>query len=341
MTNAQLSDTIVRAARQAVADACAVCREVQQKCDEVRSVTKDDRSPVTVADFASQAVIAHRLRELDSELRLVGEENADALRATPALLEHVHRAVKRVWPEATTDAVLEAIDLGGADGGAGSFWTLDPIDGTKGFLRGQQYAVSLGFVENGVPTLGVLGCPNLSPDFSRSFDDPDTSGVLYVATLGAGVEECPADDANASATTVRRSPFDTSGPVRICESVEKAHSSHDATQQILDQIGKARDPQRLDSQCKYAVVARGQADAYLRMPTKKGYIERIWDHAAGAIVATESGCIVTDVRGGTLDFSHGRGLDRNLGIVCAPAPLHEELIDAIRSLKLDRPPEER
>lgn len=341
MTSAQLSETMIDAARSAVADACAVCRDVQMNCDEVRSVTKDDRSPVTVADFASQAVVAHRLRELDPSLRLVGEENADALRAAPALLSHVVRAVRRVWPDASDDAVIEAIDLGGADGGAGAFWTLDPIDGTKGFLRGQQYAVSLAFVENGQPTLGVLGCPNLSADFTRSFDDPDPIGVLYVAARGAGVEECRADDPNASVETVQRSPFDASGAVRICESVEKAHSSHDATHHILERIGRSRDPQRLDSQCKYAVVARGQADAYLRMPTKKGYIERIWDHAAGAIVATESGCVVTDVRGEALDFSLGRGLERNLGVVCAPAPLHGELINAIRELELDQPPENR
>lgn len=341
MTNAQLSETIVNAARRAVADACAVCREVQLNCDEVRSLTKDDRSPVTVADFASQAVIAHRLRELDPDLRLVGEENADALRAAPALLEHVVRAVRRVWAEASGDDVLEAIDLGDADGGAGAFWTLDPIDGTKGFLRGQQYAVSLAYLDNGAPTLGVLGCPNLSADFTRPYDDPDPVGVLYVAALGAGIEGSPADDPDASITTVQRTPFDPNAAVRICESVEKAHSSHDATQLILDRLGRSRDPQRLDSQCKYAVVARGQADAYLRMPTKKGYVERIWDHAAGAIVATESGCAVTDIRGEPLDFSRGRGLDRNLGVVCAPGPLHGELIDAIHELKLDRPPEDR
>ena len=94
MTNAALSETMLSVARRAVADACVVCRAVQREIERVRSVTKDDRSPVTVADFASQAVIAHRLREIDPSLQLVGEENADALRATPALLEHVVRAVR-------------------------------------------------------------------------------------------------------------------------------------------------------------------------------------------------------------------------------------------------------
>lgn len=341
MNTAQLSHPMVDVARKAVIDACAVCREVQRNGDKVRSVTKDDRSPVTVADFASQAIIAHRLQELDAGLKLVGEENADALRAAPALLDHVVDAVRCVWSDATPESVVEAIDLGGADGGAANFWTLDPIDGTKGFLRGQQYAVSLAYLEQGQPTLGVLGCPNLSADFNREFSDPDPTGVIYVAVKGAGVEQHAATDGgNATSLESRTGPAD-GAPVRVCESVEKAHSSHDATQQILDRIGRSRDPQRLDSQCKYAVVARGQADAYLRMPTKKGYVERIWDHAAGALVATESGCQVTDVRGAPLDFTQGRGLERNLGVVCAPAPLHGELIEAIGALKLDQPPESR
>lgn len=338
MTNAQLSESVMTVARRAVADACAVCRAVQRDIERVRSVTKDDRSPVTVADFASQAVVAHRLREIDPSLQLVGEENADALRDAPPLLEHVVRAVRSVWPDATDEAVIEAIDLGGAEGGAGAFWTLDPIDGTKGFLRGQQYAVSLAHVENGAPTLGVLGCPNLSADFSRSFDDPDPVGVIYVAAAGSGVEELPADDPDSAPKSVRPEPRDPNAAIRLCESVESGHSDHDATAQILERLGRGRDSARLDSQCKYAVVARGQADAYLRMPTKKGYVERIWDHAAGAIVATETGRVVTDILGKPLDFGKGRGLEGNLGVVCARPDLHRELIEAIRALQLDRPP---
>jgi 3'(2'), 5'-bisphosphate nucleotidase len=86
---------------------------------------------------------------------------------------------------------------------------------------------------------------------------------------------------------------------------------------------------RLDSQCKYAVVARGQADVYLRLPSKKGYVERIWDHAAGSLIASEAGCIVTDIAGNPLDFSHGRGLEANKGVVVAPANLHPRIIAAI------------
>jgi 3'(2'), 5'-bisphosphate nucleotidase len=89
---------------------------------------------------------------------------------------------------------------------------------------------------------------------------------------------------------------------------------------------------RIDSQCKYAVVARDQADAYLRLPTRKGYVEKIWDHAAGSIIATEAGAIVTDVAGQPLDFTRGTRLEANRGVVCASAGLHADLIAAIQRL---------
>ena len=127
------------------------------------------------------------------------------------------------------------------------------------------------------------------------------------------------------------------GPIRVCESVEAAHSKQSDTQRIIEALGGAGTPARLDSQCKYAIVARGQADAYLRMPTRKGYVEKIWDHAAGAIIATEAGAIVTDITGASLDFGHGRRLETNRGVVCAAADLHPRIIETIAELGIGDP----
>ena len=193
------------AARFAVAEACHVCRKVQERLASVRSMLKDDKSPVTVADFASQAVVARTLAERLGSVNLVAEEDADELRAqiasgNTAYAEAVLEGVRAAWPNATLDEVLEAIDLGGADPATDDFhgfWTLDPIDGTTGFLRGEQYAVSLAWIEAGSPVIGVVGCPNLSADFSRPFDDPDPHGCIYLAAAGEGVYETPADDVEA------------------------------------------------------------------------------------------------------------------------------------------------
>jgi 3'(2'), 5'-bisphosphate nucleotidase len=327
------------AALLAVAEAAIVCRAVQQKMDDVRSLTKDDRSPVTVADFASQAVVARRLREALGDVPLVAEEASEALRKPDhsAVLLSVVDAVQCVWPGATAGEVVDAIDLGDDDGSGERFWTLDPIDGTKGFLRGGQYAVSLGLISGASPIAGFLACPNMSAEFGAPFDEPSGLGQVFQAIAGQGVSS-GGGVASAGVTPkiapISRSERGAGEPVRMCESVEAAHSKHDAAQQVLERIGLGSTSVRLDSQAKYAVVARGQADVYLRMPTRKGYVERIWDHAAGALCATEAGCVVTDITGAALDFSHGRGLETNRGIICADAGLHGRIVQAIADLGL-------
>ena len=69
----------------------------------------------------------------------------------------------------------------------GRYWTLDPIDGTKGFLRGDQYAVALGLIDDGEVILGVLGCPNLpNSDGSRGaiFSAVEGSCEAFYGALG-------------------------------------------------------------------------------------------------------------------------------------------------------------
>ena len=153
-----------------------------------------------------------------------------------------------------------------------------------------------------------------------------------MAVAGDGVAEASAIEGEDDRTMITRLEHSEGEPISTCESVESEHSKHDDTQKILDYLGGAGEPARLDSQCKYAVVARGQADAYLRLPTKKDYVERIWDHAAGSLVAIEAKCAVSDIHGKSLDFGHGRGLEKNRGIVVAPAKLHGRIIGAIKEL---------
>jgi len=334
-------------AREAVLEAAAVCRAVQGQLESVKQVLKDDKSPVTVADFAAQAVVCRRLQEAFGSFELVGEEDAGELReqiraGNGAVAEAVLVAVRGVWSDATLEDVLDAIDLGNSEGTGDAHWTLDPIDGTKGFLRGQQYAVSLGWIEKGEVTLGALACPNLSRDFSAAFDRADAGGSVYVAARGEGVREWACSrDADGEGKAVERAAWE-GGAVSVCASVEKAHSNVSDTDRVLGLIeekgwGTTGEPARLDSQCKYAVVARGQADAYLRLPTKKGYVEKIWDHAAGSLIAEEAGAVVTDIHGEPLDFSRGKGLSANSGVVCAAAGLHGKVVEAIGELGIKAP----
>jgi len=335
---------LMEAGREAVCAAAIVTNQVQNALDEVRSLTKDDKSPVTVADYAAQAVVGKILRERLGDVILVGEEDSAFLRDedNAVFLNATLAAVREVWPEATADSLLEAVDVGSGDTHHRHFWTLDPIDGTKGFLRDQQYAIALGYIEGDTPTVGVMGCPNLPVDMSEPLDVPSEHGCMYAAIKGVGVYEAPCDDPTGEMIRITRLDHMEGEPISVCASVEKAHSNVSDTDRVLAYISEKHnievgEPARLDSQAKYAVVARGQADAYLRLPTRPGYVERIWDHAAGCCIACEAGAFVTDIFGRNLDFSHGRGLEKNKGVICAPPRVHGRIIEAIEALGIQPP----
>ncbi len=321
-------------ALQAVALSSRIAREVQQSLEKVRQITKDDRSPVTVADFAVQAVIALELFEDDETTLIVGEEKADVLRQPEQakVLEAVVEVVRTVWPSITPEEVLGAIDRCDHDATGDSYWALDPIDGTKGFLRSQQYAIALGRIEAGKVTAGVIGCPNLPASHSRPLEVADDTGVMYAAAIGEGAYEVSTEYPDTEPLRVLSADYEAGNSIRVCESVEKGHSKQSDTARIIEALGSSSSPVRLDSQCKYGVVARGQADAYLRLPTSGEYVEKIWDHAAGSVIATEAGAMVTDITGSPLDFTQGRRLEKNRGIICAATSLHGSIIEAIDKL---------
>lgn len=133
---------------QAVHKACLVCETVRKSKDK-SSLKKEDHSPVTIADFASQAIINMAIQSAYPSDRIVGEEDSQELRADPDLLSRVAGLVCDVC-DVDKDQILHAIDIGALEAGDFSrYWAVDPIDGTKGFLRGDQYAVAVGLVENG------------------------------------------------------------------------------------------------------------------------------------------------------------------------------------------------
>lgn len=142
------------------------------------TVSKSDASPVTIGDFGAQALIIAALKKNFPDDEIVAEEEAAKLREDDSLAEHVWNLVKgtRLDDEKaekevlggsvqSKDEMLDLIDKGDSKGGrSGRIWAIDPIDGTKGFLRGGQYAVCLGLMVDGDVKVGVLGCPNLPVD---------------------------------------------------------------------------------------------------------------------------------------------------------------------------------
>ena len=477
----------VSAALLSVLVACRAARSVQPSglVDDdhdvdgggVGTASKGDSSPVTIGDYACQALALDVLGDAFPFDAYVAEEGSDALRNdgddddddddTRLLADRVLEVANRgaISTMMDADRLLRAIDRGGrgtddamlssssseevGDDGGGEgrrrrrVWCLDPIDGTKGFLRGRfgggQYCVALALLEDGVPVLGVLGCPNLpgppsssgggggrSPSHdgggpsssaaaaaaaavmpfgkwseeeidkekkesmtrgvsssrpSTFFPSTSSRGRLFLAVRGQGCYEIPLhvlerhflgdlggdygddDDASAGAegssshSKCASSPDDEAttmsssswkrlrvGPssddgtsatpgsrdARFCLGVERSFSDPDGTVLEIARIvlgpdaliatttstttggeedggtgSTARDIAncvRMDGQGKYGLLARGDAECFLRLP-REGYVDWVWDVAAGYLVLTEAGGEVTDVAGLPIDFS--------------------------------------
>ena len=79
------------------------------------------------------------------------------------------------------------------------------------------------------------------------------------------------------------------------------------------------------------MVARGDASIYLRLP-HGGYRENVWDHAAGALIVSEAGGLVSDIDGRPLDFTTGTRLTANRGIVATAAPIHATVLETVRAV---------
>ncbi len=313
----------LRAAETAVREAMTLCRAVQDGIDR-QVLEKNDRSPVTIADFGSQALVCRSLARSLPDDSVVGEEDASTLRQ-PEQAEFLDRITEELAArgvDADSETICNWIDLGDADPGD-RFWTLDPIDGTKGFLRGDQYVVALALIVDGIVEVAVLGCPGLG-----SSEVAAEGGLVFSAIRGAGSRVAPAADPDDSRPVIVSDCTDITR-ARLCESVELAHSSHDRSRAIAGMLNLQAESVHMDSQAKYATVADASAEIYLKLPVDAVYQEKIWDHAAGLLVVSESGGTVTDTFGQPLDFSFGRTLCENTGVVVTNGLLHEQVLAAV------------
>jgi HAL2 family 3'(2'),5'-bisphosphate nucleotidase len=327
-----ISKPMAQTALRAVRQAATLMRMIQRET-VVSALTKGDKSPVTVADFTSQAIIGRILSQSFPDIPLVAEETSTALRKPEGanILEQVTRYVGQVIPDATSESVCEWIDYGGAEPGK-QFWVLDPIDGTKGFLRGDQYVVALALVEDGVPRIGVLGCPNLR---DASIPDMDGPGSVVLAIRGQGTWSTSLVEDDNQWHQINVSRQSNPSKARLLRSFESGHTNVGQIEELANWLGVQVDPVRMDSQAKYVVLAAGGGEIMLRLlsPDNPDYREKIWDQAAGSIILEEAGGKITDITGKSLDFTQGRTLDNNHGVLASNGLLHEEVLQGLAAIK--------
>ena len=309
-----------------VREASLLSRRIQQELTST-VIIKEDRSPVTVADFSVQALIARRLEEQFPQSALVGEEDGNFLQEQDdGLLAGVTAYLKSRIPDAELPKVAEWINRGNA-APCERFWLVDPIDGTKGFLRGGQFAVALSLLVDYQVVVGLLGCPNL---YLSCFDKP---GVIIYASAGNGTWALPLEG-KRDAMKLRVSACSNGADARMLFSFESAHTNVGIVSSFLEEMGIVKEPVRIDSQAKQGLLAAGEGEFLLRVPPKDGvdYKEKIWDQAAGMIVIEEAGGRVSDLDGKSLDYSAGRKLENNRGVLCSNGILHDSALEVLSRL---------
>jgi 3'(2'), 5'-bisphosphate nucleotidase len=327
-------DAWLTTARRAARTASVLCLAVLDESPEhPDAMAKAGAEPVTVADYGSQAVILEAVSADHPGHRVIAEEGAEHFRqsAGPAAAEQVVRLVgSALGRPVGLDEVLGWI---GHRGGAEQpVWAIDPIDGTKGFLRRDQFAVAVGLISGGRAIGGVLGCPNLPVDPS---EPGGRRGVLFWGGEGIGAFTEPLDGGPAVPVSV--GDIAEAGRVRVLGSVEAAHGDPALVRAVMDAASLGGGIVRIDSQVKYGAIARGDAEVYLRPRNRPEYRERIWDHAAGTAIVTAAGGTVTDLDGLDLDFSLGSRLEANRGVLATNGRAHGLVLDALRAVERDTP----
>jgi HAL2 family 3'(2'),5'-bisphosphate nucleotidase len=316
--------------KKAVLLSSRIIRLIQRKLNVCDSFSKADRSPVTVADFLSQAIICGILNDHFPDIPIVAEEDSTELKdpRNANILERIFDVIRKddeLNFIVREDNLFSSIDLG-AKSPSKIFWTLDPIDGTKGFLRGEQFAVALALIIAGKVELGILGCPNLgNGEFGQ--------GYLFYAVRKNGAEMLNPDLKRAEKIEVSgESRFEQ---MKFVQSYVSDHSDSRLQNQIAEILNIKAAPIHLDSQVKYGLIASGNAEIYLRIPNPKtpDYKEKIWDHAAGSLIVEEAGGVVTDIFGKKLDFSQGKTLKGNTGILATIPIIQDKILGVIQHLK--------
>jgi len=315
-------------------------------------LSKTDSTPVTIADFAAQALLISAIHHAFPKDRFVGEEDSDTLRKDEQLQKKVWELVTSTHLDnaeceellaspASVEEMLELIDAGGLGTGGrkGRVWVLDPVDGTATFLRGEQYAVALALVENGEEKIGVLGCPNLSLETGRVSEmitDKDGLGLMLSAVKGEGaVIRSIGKGSLLPARKIQRVKDDSINlkDLHFVDCTTTTSLSTEKHRKVAEKLGASWCGTDLwSSQMRYVALTVGGGDAMLRIPVKKYTRSYVWDHAGGHLIFREVGGKITALDGKEIDFGAGRKMEENWGMVAANQLAHARILQTAEEL---------
>ncbi|MFW9989850.1 MAG: inositol monophosphatase family protein [Candidatus Odinarchaeota archaeon] len=290
-----------------VRNAALITQWFRKKGVQSLSFKKDDQSPVTIADFASQLYLVSQIREFFQDDQIIAEEEN-----TEFIDLKAENMIKQCFEE---------IDIDKIDNYKGNIkykgksserqWTIDPIDGTMGYQKGLYYAIGLGFMINSIPKV----CAIAVPDYNNY------PLAIFAAEEGQGSR---ISYNNKNFNPIRVNQNENINNIRLC------HSLHYDQPWVLDFAKKIgiKNYIQIDSMAKFCMVADGTADLYIKpLDPNKSFS---WDFMPGDLLVREAGGRVTDLNGERLKFSERKCLWTKPGIIASNGIFQKKILELIK-----------
>ena len=273
----------------------------------VESYLKKDRSPATVADYSSQIYILHRLKREFPEDQVIAEENETGL-----IDHHSAKQINECFTQLDIANISDLKNFLNYRGQTSSRqWTIDPIDGTKGFMKGLKYAIGIGLMVNSDTKISVISVPEYKKN----------GLAIFVAEQGQGAK---ASYEGKDFEAIHVSDQKILKKARLCQSL---HYDLPWVTQFADKLGIEKRI-KMDSMAKFCLVADGSYDLYIK--PIMGFRAFTWDYGPGDLLVREAGGKVTDLDEERLTFEEEKCILKAPGIITSNGALHDEVADFIR-----------
>ena len=274
----------------------------------VETYLKKDRSPATVADYSSQIYILNQIKENFPEDQVIAEENETGL-----IDDDSANQIRECFNHLNIDGITDFKKLLNYRGKKSSRqWTVDPIDGTKGFMKGLKYAIGIGLMVNSDPKISVIGVPEYK----------NNGLAIFTAEKGKGAK---ASYGGKDFQSIHVSNQNILKKARLCQSL---HYDLPWVTQFADKIGIEKRI-KIDSMAKFCLVADGSYDLYIK--PIMGFRVHTWDYSQGDLLVREAGGKVTDLDEEPLVFQDEKCILRAPGIISSNGFLHDEVAVYIRN----------
>jgi 3'(2'), 5'-bisphosphate nucleotidase len=274
----------------------------------VKTYIKKDQSPATVADYSSQIYILNQLKEKFPRDQIIAEETETGL----IDINSTNR-IKECFKKLDITNINDFKNLLNYRGPKSTRqWTVDPIDGTKGFMKGLKYAIGIGLMVNSDVKICVIGVPEYNKD----------GLAIFIAEQGQGAK---ASYGGKNFKPIHVSTQNNLEKARLCQSL---HYDLPWVTQFADKIG-IEERIKVDSMAKFCLVADGSYDLYIK--PIMGFQAFTWDYSQGDLLVREAGGKVTDLDEERLIFKDEKCILRAPGIITSNGLLHDEVAVFIRN----------